>query len=172
MKKIILTGILISGFISLGMTHVGQSNDINKSPRPSSSKKKKVYFGETYSVIVKSCMPCHNKRTLPNIIKEVKQANFKEIEEETKARIVGALEGLLQRQEEGELLSFDSEKNIQKFYRIAPGAMYTMVNLNVMPPPFAPELMKTIGYNRYVELSMQERIKLLKYANQYSPVMN
>lgn len=126
-------------------------------------------FQAAFAVIGKSCRPCHNRATLPEVIQRVQAANFTDIEGDTKHRLLAELEGLRDRMlNDGEALSFTSEAEIKRFLQETPGEFYLMLEKGVMAPPWAPGLMETIGWSEYVPLTVENRVKLLKFAKPYS----
>ena len=134
-------------------------------PTPVHSLPAKVDFTKAFQVVVKSCQPCHGRTTLPEVIKRVKKAKFIEIEGETRERLIAALEGLHEDMKEGIPFSFTSEEEVKKFLAMNPGEMVLMLEKGVMPPPWAPHLMKQIQW-AYTPLGVNERLLLLRYARQ------
>ena len=127
-----------------------------------------VDFQKVGNIMRQSCMPCHNKSYLPQVINRVKVAKFKEIDGDTRLRILAELEELQRFMDEGIPISFTSEEQVHKFFRAVPGELYLMLEKGVMPPPWAPELMKQINWPSYTPLSWENRIEILRYAKPYS----
>jgi hypothetical protein len=125
-------------------------------------------FQAAFAVIGKSCRPCHNRATLPEVIQRTRAATFSDIDGDTRVRLLSELEGLYGRMKDGEALSFTSESEIKRFLNEGPGEFYIMLEKGVMAPPWAPALMKHIGWEEYVPLTVENRVKLLKFAKPYS----
>jgi hypothetical protein len=125
-------------------------------------------FQAAFAVIGKSCRPCHNRATLPEVIQRTRAATFSDIEGDTRVRLLSELEGLYGRMKDGEALSFTSESEIKRFLNEGPGEFYIMLEKGVMAPPWAPALMNHIGWEEYVPLTVENRVKLLKFAKPYS----
>lgn len=125
-------------------------------------------FKKVGDIMTHSCMPCHNKSYLSQVINRVKVADFKEIDGDTRLRILAELEELQGFMDEGMPISFTSEEQVQKFMQAAPGELYLMLEKSVMPPPWAEELMKQINWPSYTPLSWENRIEILRYAKPYS----
>ena len=134
-------------------------------PTPVHSLPAKVDFTKAFKVVASSCLPCHGRTTLPEVITRVKKAKFVEIEGETRERIIAALEGLHDDMKEGIPFSFTSEEEVKKFLATTPGEMVLMLEKGVMPPPWALALMKEIKWS-YTPLEVNERLLLLRYARQ------
>lgn len=124
-------------------------------------------FEQAFTVISSSCMPCHNRNSLPQVIARARQADFKEIAGDTKPRILGELEELQEAMKAGTPFSFTSREEMLKFFEAAPGELYTMVEKGVMPPPWAVPLMKQIQWP-YVPLTPAKRVLILQFAKPYS----
>lgn len=125
-------------------------------------------FQEAFQIISKSCMPCHNHTTLEKVITQAKAAKFESIEDESKDRIVAALEDLQADMQDGLPLSYTTEANMQRLFTVMPGELVLMLEHGVMPPPWAPELMKTIEWDSYQPLTVEKRIALLRYGRSNS----
>lgn len=128
-----------------------------------------VLFKQAHSIMKRSCMPCHNKHRVSCLAQAIKRQDFKSIDGESRLRIVSAIKGLSEMIDEGMNLSFTSEKEIKQFLKEMPGGLYTMVDKGVMPPPWAPDLMKTLYLHTYRPLSVDDRIVLQKFAVKHSP---
>lgn len=119
-------------------------------------------------IISRSCMPCHNRHTIGTVIERLEAHSVDALDGETRERVLAEIGELRQYMEDGVPVSFTSQQEIEKFLKAMPGEFYTMLEKGVMPPPFAPELMKHIGFTDYQPLSWENRIKLLQYAKPYS----
>ena len=126
-------------------------------------------YGEVFKITYTSCLPCHNKNTLPQVIEKVKAASFAEVAGEPRSRILAELEELKAVMTDSPPFSFSSgEKELKEFFNAFPGEFHLMLERGVMPPPWAPELMKAIAWPNYKKLGVQERIKLLRFAKPFS----
>ena len=142
-----------------------QSSNLD-SPRSSVAP---VAYSEVFRITYASCLPCHNRNTLPQVIERVKAATFSTVDGETRKRVLAELEGLKALQDSGSDLGFSSgQKELMSLFKSMPGALFTMLDKGVMPPPWAPDLMEAIDWPNYERLSMEKRIKLLQFAKPYS----
>lgn len=144
-----------------------EPNQHTRAATPAPSQSTDPLFEQAFKVISSSCMPCHNRNTLPEVIARTQQADFKDIDGDTKLRILGELEGLQEAMKEGTPFSFTSREEMLKFFEAAPGELYTMVEKGVMPPPWATPLMKQIQLP-YVPLTPEKRVLILQFAKPYS----
>lgn len=131
-------------------------------------KAPQVSYEDISPIISMSCMPCHNRHTIGTVIKRLENHPVEDLDGETRERVLAEIGELRQYMEDGVPVSFTSQQEIEKFLKAMPGEFYTMLEKGVMPPPFAPELMKHIGFTDYQPLSWENRIKLLQYAKPYS----
>ena len=139
------------------------------SPTVSSTSSPLITYGEVFKITYSSCLPCHNRHTLPQIIERVKTASFSDIDGETRLRILMELEGLKALMDSSTPLSFSSgQTELMQMFNAFPGALYTMLEKSVMPPPWAPELMQNIDWPNYERLSVENRTKLLRFSKPYS----
>ncbi len=125
-------------------------------------------FAEVQKILLSSCMPCHNRQNLPVVIDRVKKASFKDIDGDTRLRILGELEELEQYMKDGMPISFTGKEEVHKFFNATPGEFYMMLEKGLMPPPWAPELMKQIEWPSYQKITIEKRLTLLKYAKPYT----
>ena len=146
--------------------NTNQTEDKVKSTSVSHSSPEE--FNKIQTIISSSCMPCHNSGTLKQVIERTQKASFKEIDGETRIRILGELEELNHYMKNGMPISFTSEEELYKFFAATPGEFYMMLDKGLMPPSWGPELMKQINWPNYKVLQSQERIKLLKFAQPYT----
>lgn len=126
---------------------------------------------EVYPILHRSCMPCHNSGTLPQIIERVKNASFEPIDDDpnqTRERLLAELEELQQNMDDGLPLSYTNKEIVHQNFAQLPGEFYLLLEKGVMPPPWAPELFNEIGWEDYQPLTREERIVLLRYAKPYS----
>jgi len=151
-----------------------QAEEASASPYQDSQKTHYSAAGEPadYNQVARSlsasCMPCHNQAALSQVIERVKAAEFKEIDGETRLRILGELEELKAYMDDGVPISFTSKEKVDQFIKVTPGEFYMMLEKGVMPPPWAPELMKAINWPNYQALELQDRVEMLKYAKPFS----
>lgn len=128
-----------------------------------------VAYSEVFRITYASCLPCHNRNTLPQVIERVQAASFDTVDGETRLRVLGELEGLKALQDSGSDLGFSSgQQELMSLFKSMPGALYTMLDKGVMPPPWAPDLMEAIDWPNYERLSADKRVKLLQFAKPYS----
>ena len=121
------------------------------------------------TILTASCMPCHSRTALPQVIERTKQASFPSVDGESRERILAELEELQLYIDEGLPISFaEDETELHKFFKSTPGEFYMMLEKGIMPPPWAPDLMKQINWPDYKHLTTEERIELLKYSKPYS----
>lgn len=125
-------------------------------------------FIKVQDIMSKSCLPCHSRQSLPLVISQLKQANVDQIEGQNRLRIVAELESLERLMEAGNALSFEDKREVHQFFEGHPGSLYIMLERGKMPPAWAPALMKQISWSGYQELSIENRIELLKYAKSYA----
>ncbi len=125
-------------------------------------------YNQVARALSSSCMPCHNQAALSEVIKRVKAADFKEIDGETRLRILGELEELKVYMDEGVPISFTSKAQVDQFIKVTPGEFYMMLEKGGMPPPWAPDLMKAINWPNYEILKLEDRVEMLKYAKPFS----
>lgn len=126
---------------------------------------------EVYPILHRSCMPCHNSGTLPQVIERVQNTDFAAIDGDpgqTRERLLAELEELQQNMADGMPLSYTNKEKVHKNFAMLPGEMYLLLEKGVMPPPWGPELLKAIGWEDYQPLSAEERVTLLRYAKPYS----
>ncbi|MEZ0370639.1 MAG: hypothetical protein ACAI44_16230 [Candidatus Sericytochromatia bacterium] len=125
-------------------------------------------FNKIQTIIASSCMPCHNRQTLPEIVARTKKAGFKAIEGDTRSMILDDLHELEAYMESGLSISFTSKEELHKFFAATPGEFYMMLEKGLMPPPWAPGLMQEIKWPHYQPLSPANRVELLKYSKPYT----
>jgi hypothetical protein len=133
-----------------------------------------VAYSEVFKITYSSCLPCHNRKTLPQVIERVKRSSADIIGDEERVRIIGELEELKAAQDEGVPLGFSSgQKELLQLFDALPGEFYTVLEKGVMPPSWAPALMDTIEWPNYTFLTPENRAKLLifgkPYAEKYLP---
>lgn len=154
---------------------VTASNQASSKPLPNSqttsiaASATPVAYSEVFRITYASCLPCHNRNTLPQVIERVQAASFDTVDGETRLRVLGELEGLKALQDSGSDLGFSSgQEELMSLFKSMPGALYTMLDKGVMPPPWAQDLMEAIDWPNYERLSAEKRIKLLQFAKPYS----
>lgn len=125
-------------------------------------------FQEIYGSLTASCMPCHNRATLPQVIQKVQAASFQELDGETRVRILAELEELQQYMKGGVEVSFTGKEELHRFFDSTPGEFYMMLEKGIMPPPWAHALMDEIKWPGYRPLSIDERVKLMQYSKPYT----
>lgn len=126
-------------------------------------------YGEVFKITYRSCLPCHNRYTLPRVIERVKNASFSDIDGDTRLRILAELEGLHDLMTASPPYSFTlGQETLQQFFKVVPGGVYNMLSKGAMPPPWAPKLMQAIDWPNYTTLSYENRVELLRYARPYS----
>lgn len=125
-------------------------------------------FLRVQTIIASSCMPCHNSQTLPDVIARTEKAGFKDIDGDTKARILGELDELQNYMKSGTPISFTDQQVLHQFFKATPGEFYMMLDKGLMPPPWAQELMKEIKWPNYHPLQSAERIELLTYSKPFA----
>lgn len=125
-------------------------------------------FQEIYGILTASCMPCHNRETLPQVIDKVKTASFQDIDGETRLRILGELEELAQYMKDGMPISFTGEQELHRFFAVTPGEFYMMLEKGMMPPPWAHAMFEKIEWPGYKTLGFEERVRLMQYAKPHS----
>ncbi|MGE3725890.1 MAG: hypothetical protein AB7I41_10080 [Candidatus Sericytochromatia bacterium] len=134
-------------------------------PVPSPS----VAYSEVFRITYASCLPCHNRHTLPQVIDRLKAAKFSTVDGEDRVRILTELEGLKALQDSGSALGFSSgQEELMDLFESVPGGFFIMLEKGVMPPPWAPALMEAIDWPNYERLSIENRVKLLQFAKPYS----
>ncbi len=134
-------------------------------PVPSPS----VAYSEVFRITYASCLPCHNRHTLPQVIERLKAAKFSTVDGEDRFRVLKELEGLKEMQDSGSALGFSSgQEELMNLFESVPGGFFIMLEKGVMPPPWAPALMEAIDWPNYERLSIENRIKLLQFAKPYS----
>lgn len=138
------------------------------SPQASSPSGSEPTFAKVQQIMTESCMPCHNRQSLPMVIERVKQASFTQISGQSRLRLLTELEQLKQLMEKGLPISFDSQEELHKFFDAEPGTLFLMVEKGVMPPAWSAELMQQINWPGYQALTIENRIELLKYAKSYT----
>jgi hypothetical protein len=145
---------------------VNAQASIQASPSPSTVN---IAYSEVFRITYASCLPCHNRHTLPQVIERVKAGTFDSVDGEERLRILNELEGLKKRQDEGSALGFSSgQEELMNLFESIPGGFYIMLEKGVMPPPWAPDLMEAIDWPNYERLSIENRIKLLQFAKPHS----
>lgn len=117
--------------------------------------------------LTRSCMPCHQRQILPEVIARVEQARFEGIGGDSRLRILAELGELETMLAEGMPLSFDDQASLRRLFAATPGEFYLMLEKGLMPPPWAPELMRRIDWP-YQALSGAERAELLRFSKPYS----
>lgn len=120
------------------------------------------------TIIAASCMPCHNRQSLPKVSALTRAAKFKAIGGDTRLRILGELGELKAYMDSGMPISFTSKDELQQFFAATAGEFYVMLEKGVMPPPWAPELMQRLNLNGYQKLGPQQRLELLRFAKPYT----
>lgn len=161
-------------YLALGSACKSDTIPKEKDPYVSSQKTHYSEAGEPadYHQIARglssSCMPCHNHATLTQVIERVKKADFQEIEGETRLRILNGLENLKTSMDQGLPISFTSQAQVDQFIKVTPGEFYMMLEKGLMPPPWAPELMRAINWPNYEVLALEDRVEMLKYAKPFS----
>lgn len=133
------------------------------STQESTETKVTVTFEQVSGVLSHSCMPCHHRQILPQLIDKVRSASFAEIEGEPRTRILHELEGLLADILSGAPLDYSRVENLQRNFQGMPGEFYNVLEKGVMPPPWAAELMKQLQWP-YTPLSPEHRVLLLQFA--------
>lgn len=134
------------------------------SPPPISDEE----FNKAQTIIASSCMPCHNRQTLPNVIALTQKATFKAIGSDTRPRILGELGELKNYMDSGLSISFTSKEELEKFFNATAGEFYLMLDKGLMPPPWAPELMQQIKWPHYEKLTPAKRLELMKFSKPYT----
>lgn len=140
------------------------SSTADSSPPPISDEE----FNKAQTIIASSCMPCHNRQTLPNVMALTKAAKFKAIGSDTRLRILGELGELKNYMDSGLSISFTSKDELQKFFGATAGEFYLMLDKGLMPPPWAPELMQQIKWPHYEKLTSAKRLELMKFSKPYT----
>ncbi|PIQ23550.1 hypothetical protein COW36_13840 [bacterium (Candidatus Blackallbacteria) CG17_big_fil_post_rev_8_21_14_2_50_48_46] len=139
------------------------------SATPTASPSPAIAYSEVFRITYFSCLPCHNRKTLPQVIERVKAAHFDTVDGEDRLRVLAELEGLKDRQDKGEALGFSSgQEELMHLFGGIPGGFYIMLERGVMPPPWAPDLMQAIDWPNYERLSIENRAKLLQFAKPHS----
>lgn len=123
-----------------------------------------VTFEQAHAVLATSCMPCHNRQTLPQVLEKVRLASFSEIDGESRLRIINELESLLAAILSGSPLDYSSAEHLQQNFQGMPGEFYNVLEKGVMPPSWAPELMRQIQWSGYTPLTPANRVLLLRFA--------
>ncbi|MBF2055570.1 MAG: hypothetical protein IGS03_19130 [Candidatus Sericytochromatia bacterium] len=126
---------------------------------------------DIYPILHRSCMPCHNSGTLPQVIERVQNTDFPPVDGDpgqTRERLLAELEELQQAMRDGLPLSYTNKEKVHQNFAMLPGEMYLLLEKGVMPPPWGPELLKAIGWEDYKPLTAEERVTLLRYAKPYS----
>ena len=134
----------------------------------SSSDASGTAFQNVSPIIASSCMPCHNPSTLNEIIQHTESADFTEIDNMTRLRILGELKALQSLIAEGEPLHFTSQEAVEQLMKIKPTDLYIRLEKGTMPPNWAPELMKKIDWPNYKKLALDDRVEMLKYAKAFA----
>lgn len=133
------------------------------------SETKTVKYEDVSDIFSNSCMPCHNHEFLPQVIQRLEdKKDVKEVDGETRERILAELYGLKARMDDGEPISFVSEKEVMKFLKSTPGEMYLMLEKGVMPASFAEDLMRVTEWPKYKTITPEERMRLLLFTKPYS----
>lgn len=122
------------------------------------------FYGSVSVSIQNSCMPCHNKQTLPEVIERVQKARFQAIAGLSRERILAELEELKGAIEEGLPLDYQEKASVHQNLKSLPGELYLMLEKGQMPPRWAPELMQIIDWYYYEPLSPERRMEFLNYA--------
>lgn len=125
-------------------------------------------FNKIQSILSSSCMPCHNRRTLPEVIARTEKGKFKAIGDDTRLRILGELGELKDYMEGGLSISFTSKEELHKFFESTAGEFYLMLEKGLMPPPWAVGLTQEIKWPLYQKLSAENRLELMKYSKPYT----
>lgn len=125
-------------------------------------------YNRVGGIIASSCMPCHNRQTLPGVISLTQKAGFKAIGDDTRLRILGELGELKNYMDSGTPISFTSKQEIQDFFGATAGEFYLMLEKGLMPPPWAPQLMEQIKWPNYRRLSSEQRLELMRFAKPYT----
>lgn len=125
-------------------------------------------FLRVQTIIASSCMPCHNRQTLPLVIEQTRKSNFKGLGRDTKLRVVGELEELENYMKSGLSISFTGKEELHRFFSSTAGEFYLMLDKQVMPPPWAQDLMTELKWPGYKPLSPDERLELMRYAKPYT----
>lgn len=145
------------------------SSSPSNAPTSSAATASPVVYSEVFKITYASCLPCHNRKTLPQVIERLKTAKVSTIDGEDRMRVLRELEGLQELLDSGSALGFSSgEKELMDLFESVPGGLFTMLEKGVMPPPWAPALMDAIDWPNYARLTIDNRIKLLQFAKPYS----
>lgn len=174
--KLISALLVLSGGLMLGCDFQPKQGELSPEPAdqakiaaaPNTSVPPAEDFAKIQKIITSSCMPCHNRQNLPVVISRVEKAGFKDIDGDTRQRILGELGELEQYMKDGMPISFTGKEEVHKFFNATPGEFYMMLEKGLMPPPWAPELMKQIEWAGYQKLTIENRLELLKYAKPYT----
>lgn len=128
-----------------------------------------LQYEDVSDIFANSCMPCHNHEFLPQLIARLEKAeHVKELDGDSRERVLAELYGLKERMDNGEPISFVSEKQVMAFLKQNPGEMYLMLENGVMPAAFAEDLMQAVNWPKYTRLSPEDRVRLLIFAKPYS----
>ena len=141
---------------------------ISDSLEISNSDASDIAFQTVSTIISDSCMPCHNPSALNEVIQRTESADFTEIDNVTRLRILGELKVLQSLIAEGEPLRFTSQEAVEQLMKIKPADIYIRLEKGTMPPSWAPELMEKIDWPNYKKLALDNRIEMLKYAKTFA----
>lgn len=151
-----------------GLSCKGSDSETHRrlSPAPSAA----ISFEQAFGVISHSCFPCHNVQTLPEVIRRTRRLKVEALGGEERLRLLVELENLYLLLKEGAPLNFVGKPEIHAQFESMPGELYTMLENGVMSPPWAPELMKAIGWPEvlYQPLTPEKRITLMLYVKPFS----
>lgn len=149
-----------------GLACKGPSSESSRRLVPSAA----ISFEQAFGVVSRSCFPCHHPQTLPEVIRRTRRLTDEEVGGEEPLRLLAELENLYVSLKAGVPLNFVGKREIHAQFESMPGELYTMLEHGVMSPPWAPELMKAIGWPEalYQPLTPEKRVTLMLYAKPFS----
>lgn len=137
------------------------------SPSPVKAQSADAAYERAAAIISHSCMPCHNRQTLPEVMALTQAASFQKIGNMTRARILGELGKLKTDMDNGLPISFTSKQALEDFFKVTRGEFYVRLEKGLMPPAWAPEWMQELKWG-YQRLDAQERLELMRFARPYA----
>lgn len=119
------------------------------------------------SIIANSCLPCHNRQTLGDVIQLTQDARFAGAGDETRLRVLAALQRLASDMDEGIARNFTTQQEIEQLMHLNPELLPLVLEKGVMPPQWASDLMRKIDWPNYQALTVENRVEILQYTTQW-----